>query len=290
MALWILWPGLSWAQTAPEAPQPAPTEASCLHLGESIMVISSDVEDVELERALEHSMAALEALDCQTEPVSAMLLTNLLQIIGAVQLYSDDADAAAKTFAWAVNASPTMKLSESYGEEALAIYRNAQVQAFASQSASLTVTGDVEAWVNGNPLPTGSAQELLPGTHLVQWRQEGQPMTARVIDLLEGVDTKIALAPGLEMPPELQAPVTVALPTDTRSRWLFRSTSLASIAGGTFLVVLASQSHELFDKEMDPDDLPELQTRTNALASTGIILVASGLAVGTFSFTFSTSF
>ena len=30
--------------------------------------------------------AALEALDCQTEPVSAMLLTNLLQIIGAVQL------------------------------------------------------------------------------------------------------------------------------------------------------------------------------------------------------------
>ena len=68
IALWILWPVSAWAQATSEAPQLTAEAAPCLDLGESILVISGDVEDVELERALENSMAALEALECQPEP------------------------------------------------------------------------------------------------------------------------------------------------------------------------------------------------------------------------------
>jgi hypothetical protein len=281
--LWIIAPGSAWAQEAP-----------CPDLGESILRISSDVEDVELERALDNSKAALEALECQSEPVSAMALTQLLQLIGVVHLYADDIESATESFAWAVNSSPTMNLSESYGEEAIGIYEAAQANAFSAEAASLTVTGDVEAWVNGNPLTLGAPQTLLPGAHLVQWRRRSQPMSARIIELLEGEPRVLPLGPVVELPPELAPEATTEIslprPASNANRWLFMGTGLASIAGGSFLVVLASRSHELFESEMDPDDLPELQTRTNALASTGLVLVAGGLAVGSFSFTLSQSF
>jgi len=187
-----------------------------------------------------------------------------------------------------------MKLSESYGEEAISIYESAQTRAFSAEAASLTVTGKVEAWVNGNPLVLGAPQPLAPGTHLVQWRRSEQPMSGRVIELLEGEPRVLPLGPVAELPPELApntpSEIRVIPPASEANRWLFMGTGLASIAGGSVLVFLASRSHELFESEMDPDDLPELQTRTNALASTGLVLVASGLAVGSFSFTLSQSF
>jgi hypothetical protein len=289
----ILLPTLAWAN--PPSPLSSDTreQTVCPGLDELLLTIARDVEDVELDRALENSAKALTSLHCQADPIDSLLLTSLLHIIGGVHLYSGDEEEARQIYAWAVTGSPETLLSASYGEEATRIYQEIQQDLLATTPASLTVTGEVEAWIDGLPLLTGTAQSLWPGRHLIQWHQAGDPMSARVIELLDGEPRLLPLGLGVALPPELKkpAPLPEPLPKElSQNRILFLSTGLTSVMGGSALVFLASRSHQAFESENDPADLPELQTRTNTLASTGLVLVASGLALGTLSFTLSRNF
>ena len=97
------------------------------------------------------------------------------------------------------------------------------------------------------------------------------------------------LGPGEDVPIEFQGtsnwidqPTMPIVESKRLNEWLFLGTGMASILGGSALVYLASRSHDRFDSETDPYDLPELQTRTNSLAASGLVLVASGVAVGGF--------
>jgi hypothetical protein len=274
------------------SPIEAPTsqvEPQCLDLAQAIMSIASEVEAVELERALETSIAAVDALECQPEPVQPVLLTALLQMVGAVQLYSGDEASAKDAFAWAATTSPSTPLSPTYGQDAVELYQAEQTRIFDAEPAKLEVMGDVEAWIDGALLMVGQHQNLTPGKHLVQWRLDNEPIQARVIELMAGEDRGLRLGPGGSVPETLLTVPVVETPPISRlatpGQVLFLGTGLASITGGTVLVVLASRSHDRFYEEQDPEDLPELQTRTNSLAATGLVLMASGIAVGSFSIT-----
>jgi hypothetical protein len=260
-----------------------------MELAQAIMSIASEVEDVELERALETSIAALDALECQPEPVQPVLLTALLQMVGAVQLYSGDEASAKDAFAWAATSSPSTPLSPTYGQDAVELYQAEQTRIFEAEPAKLEVMGEVEAWIDGAALMVGQSQNLTPGKHLVQWRLDEEAIEARVIELMAGEERGLRLGPGGSVPETLLAvPVVEPAPMSrlaTPGQVLFLGTGLASITGGTVLVVLASRSHDRFYQEQDPEDLPELQTRTNSLAATGLVLMASGIAVGSFSVT-----
>ncbi len=255
----------------------------CPNLGEAITGISAALNDVDLETARSLSLEATAGLLCQPEAVNTVLLTSLYQLSGAIELYMGETDAADILFERAVAVSPLAQIDPMLGADAEAAYDAVRAQILETPGGTLRVDGRVEVWLDGRPINTGAPHDVTVGNHLLQWKQgPEEAMEARIVRVSSGEGRSLPLGSGdgSSSPP----PRSSSRSSDS-SGGGGRGASVGLLAGGGFgvvaggvLIALAGVSHNAFENEPNPHELEAHQTRTNALAISGMAVGAIGVA------------
>ncbi len=267
----LVWACLG-APAQAQAPEPA-AEAACIDVAQAVKEIHQHLEEVLLEEARLLALEAQQALACQPDPVSPLLLTALFGASGALELFEGNQAAARRDFQHALAFSATGVLDARYGDEALELFAQIQKESLAVPGAQLTLHGEVEAWLDGNPVILGQPIFLRPGQHLLQWREADAPLSTHIVQILPG-DVRTGWLTGK--------------PVDKRP--IRAASGLSLVLAGGSLVALGAQQTEKFDDY--PEDfriygdespttagLERLARRNHALVISGGLLSLAGLGV-----------
>ena len=246
--------------------------SACEPLAGQVSAISAALADIELEQAAALAEAARDDLACQPEPVATLALTSLFQLSGAVALFQGDGAAADEAFAVAIGISPSAALDEIFGEEAAARYGVLREELLATPGGTLTVEGQVEAWLDGRVVEVGRAVDVGVGDHLLQWREPEADLSGRLVTVSSGERRVIPI--GEQVVPVAPEPLPEVSPQRTNRP--LRIGGTAALATGGVLVALAAGSARTFATTDDPGALDALQIRTNALAGSGLGVTAVG--------------
>jgi len=165
----------------------------CPSIGASITSISTALDEALLDEALAEAQAGEEALRCQTQPVSTLLLTTLLQLKGVVHLFRGEEREAERAFEWAVAVAPTGSLDKDLGDKSSNLYDEVRERVLATPMGTLEIKDDVAIWIDGREVPSGSPIELPAGPHLVQWQPHLEEMKTLQLTLTPGESRTLTL-------------------------------------------------------------------------------------------------
>jgi hypothetical protein len=267
----------------------------CPNLIVSISRINAALDEALLEEASEIASAAQQGLLCQDSPINPPVLAAIFHLSGALNTFLDQESEASTAYAWAASVAPEIELDPMLGSKAQSAYDTERQRILGLDRSRVTLTGDANTWLDGNPLTPGVATEIVAGSHLLQWKlvQESeavlqarfleiQPGESMDLDLGEAVPI-VAAAPEVPTVEAVEAPSPdLSSPPASRSQTLLLGSGGACALGGAALLFLASRAHTDFDQASDPTELVDLQARTNNLALAGLGLSATGLGlVGT---------
>ncbi|MFH1468051.1 MAG: hypothetical protein ABIO70_26935 [Pseudomonadota bacterium] len=253
--------------------------ADCDDLVSSMDAISKALAEVEIERAVGLAEWAGGQLECQSRPVNTVVLTGLFQLTGAAALFNGDGVGAEIAFSRAVAVSPTTPVDPMYGDEVASLYGKVQRRLVAEPTGALTVLGPVEAWLDGRSVKIGLPLDLMPGDHLLQWREEGGSVKGRVIQVatMEARQLTLGTVATLDGEKPPRPPRTGGSPLQIP----LLAGGGGGVLAGAVLLGLASATQNAFWREEDPAALAGLQARNHALALTGSgLLVLGAGAVG----------
>jgi len=160
LALWFVGPAL--------AAEPCPSLAGLIDQA------WSSFDDAELERADEHLDAAQQSLSCQASPVATEDLLELWRLDALVALSQQDRQGAVYASIRAVVVQPDSSPPDEYGPELRDLHATWSSR-LAENPVVVRVQGAGDAWVDGHPVGGEAPRKVLPGEHLLQWRDvEGQ--------------------------------------------------------------------------------------------------------------------
>jgi hypothetical protein len=249
-----------------------------MDLAKAVKEIHQHLEEVLLEEARLLALEAQQALGCQPDPVSPLLLTALFGASGALELFEGNQSAARRDFQHSLSFSVTGNLDARYGDEALELYTQVQAESLSLPAAQLTLHGNVEAWLDGNRVVLGQAFALRPGQHLLQWREADAPLVSHIVQVLPG-DVRTGWLTGK---PVDKRPVRAA-------------SGLSLVLAGGSLVALGAQQTEKFENYPEEfriygDEAPttagleRLARRNHVLVVSGSLLSLAGLGVAGLAF------
>lgn len=168
LVLWFVGPAL--------AAEPCPDVAGLIDQAWSAF------DDAELERADERLSAAQASLSCQTAPVATADLLELWRLDALVALSQQDRQGAVYASIRAVVVEPGSSPPSEYGPE-LAELHATWSSRLAENPVQVRVQGAGEAWVDGHPVVRDAPRKVLPGEHLLQWRDQEGIFHSEVRDL-----------------------------------------------------------------------------------------------------------
>jgi len=278
MRLWI-------ATTLLCMPGAAKAEVGCIDLGQTLSAINTALYEVLLEDATKLAQDAQDGLLCQSEPVNPLVLATIFQLGGALHTFQGQEEQAREDFATAVSISPTQNLDPILGEDAAAIYQSVRDEVLKRIPGKLEVHFIGESWVDGRMIASGEVKELTPGQHLLQWRNPGESVQARILDISGAELRQVGLGLGGEAAlaaANAQKKAPAALPVSGEGSSL-QKTMLISGSGmlvtGVALMIKARsgfvdfQNPESFESKADVD---QLRASTNAFAVVGMSASAVG--------------
>ena len=262
----------------------------CPKLGALVSQISKSLEDVEIERASGEARDAYDAIGCQTELANPMVLSTLMQLSGAVHHFNEQPDRAAKAFSWAISISPGSNLDVVYGEEASALYTKTRDEFFTRAPGTMTLVGEIQAWLDGQSIETNSTLTVPTGTHLLQWKEgEEGTLNSRIIMVDASEERRITL--GTPPPAGKSPPVRTAKVTSTPSSSNGSGMNQTMLYGGGALLAagaaswgVAFSAKSAFNDEPNPNKLADHQSRANTFGSVAVATTLAGAGMITTSF------
>ena len=249
----------------------------CINLTEALNGIHKYLDEVMLEEARSLALQAQRQLACQPDPVNPLVLTSLYGASGAVNFFLGEEQAARTDFQLALATAPTTALDARYGEEAGVLFESVRAQVLEQPGGKLIISGDVSAWIDGQPTIPDQPIPLAAGQHLLQWKSDTAVMAGRSIDVGPGEARTLHLG---EPPPD-QRPVYLA------------SGGALALAGGT-LLALASRAVNDFNEYGEEyksalesadnhtehqDKLQSLVRKNHALAISGSVIGLAGVGL-----------
>ncbi len=251
----------------------------CADLVAAVDQVSAALATVELEQAQVLADGALQQLECQPEPINPLVLASLFQLAGAVSLYMGSQTDAEQAFARAVAASATTPVDPMFGDDVQQIYLEVKRRVLEEPAGSLTVRGQVEAWLDGRPLQVGLPVDVTVGHHLLQWSEGEEPLQGREIRVAAMEARLLTLG---EAPQESGRHERLDLQVDTGGgapRTAFWIGGGAGVLAGGVLLGLAVGTQTAFYREEDPDRLETIQGRNHAFIISGLGLGVAGAGV-----------
>jgi hypothetical protein len=250
----------------------------------------------EIDEAEALAASAEEALLCQSEPINPLVLFQVFQYAGAVQIFLGQEDTARAAFETAVAMAPGQNLDPILGSDAEEAFQRVREEVLKRPPGSLQAHFDGEAWIDGHRAVTGGTVDLTPGVHLFQWRVPGEPLKARRLHVTGAETRKIAFGEAAEARLEAAVAAENAPPLAEAGALHGSRTPLMASGGGLLavgagLVVVARIKYADFDSptfETESGRTPEEQLRqkmavTNTYAVLGLgstVLGAGLLGVG----------
>jgi len=262
---------------------------ACPSITELTSGISKAVAEAELEQAGALAAQSKQAALCQQQPLQTMLLAQLFRMSGAAYYFNGDMAGATSSLTLAASISPGEDLEALFGAPASKFYSGIRDQVVANGGASIVLKGEAEAWIDGRALRVGVPRDITAGPHILQTREAGGAIQSRELTLASGEDhvlqlgaTTAAAAPAPAPAEPVQSPA--AAPAATTSGSISKNTMMlggggALVATGAVMLFLASQSHRDFDNETDASRLPGLQSKTNSMATAGLVSGVAGLGL-----------
>ncbi len=247
----------------------------CVDLVEALAVVRSAVEEVRLDEAAVMAEQTVDALSCQEAPVNPLLLTSVFQLQGAVAHFRGDPGEADAAFRRAVAVAPMSTLDARFGEDAAATYRAVQRSVLAESNGTITVAGQVDAWIDGRLVELGTSLELPVGYHLLQWR-EGEDIKLHSRTLRMAVGEARVLPLGADAIVEGQ-PVRAERDLDW-APYARAGGGLVLLAGAGVLLA-GAKAYQDFERTDDPMELETHQSRNHALVIAGASTAAVGAGV-----------
>ena len=269
----------------------------CPNLVVSISRINAALDEALLEEAAEIAQTAREGLLCQDSAINPPVLAAIFHLSGALNTFLEQESDAAEAYAWAASVAPGIELDPMLGSKAQSAFDGELQRVLSLDRSQVTLAGDANVWLDGQPLAPGVATEIVAGSHLLQWRlaQEADAaLQARFLEIEPGESQSLDLGepvPIVSAATEEPDPDTVSSPDlsssphpAASSQKLLLGSGGACAVGGAALLFLASRAHTDFDQAEDPTELADLQTRTNTFAIAGLGLSAAGLGLAGTSF------
>jgi hypothetical protein len=273
-------------------PAQASEPADCPNLTQVIKEINVALYAAEIDQAASLAASAEDALLCQTEPINPLVLFQVFQYAGAVQIFQGDEGAAKEAFETAVAVAPGQNLDPILGSDAEEAFQRVREEVLKRPPGSLQAHFDGEAWIDGHRAVTGGTVDLSPGAHLFQWQVHGEPLKARLLHVTGAETRKIAFGEAAEA--RLEAAVAAAnapVVTEPVALHGLRTPLLASggglLAAGAGLMVVARIKFGDFNSltfETESDLTPEEQlsqkrdvTNTYAVLGLGSAALGAGL-------------
>ncbi len=258
----------------------------CPSIGDSITAINAALDEALLDDALAEALAAEEALRCQTQPVSTLLLTTLLQLKGAVHLFRGEEREAERAFEWAVSVAPTGRLDTNLGEKSSDLYDVVRARVLSTPMGRLEITDEVKIWIDGREVPSGTSVELPAGPHLVQWQPHLEDLKTLQLTVTPGEARTLTL-------------ITVQVAASGKgkgeskralARWWGQNRRIALLGGGSaaagtgvaLLAVSAVRYQSFLSPDTTPGDLVTLADQVNRATVIGATAGVVGAAALTF--------
>jgi len=273
--LWSVFLGVTLGMGTARADEPA-----CPVISDLTSSLSGALAEAELEKADELAGQAKATALCQSQPLQTMLAAQLFRLSGATSYFNGDMAGAAEAFTLAASISPGEGLEDLYGQQVGSFYAGIRDKLVSEGGATIVLKGAGEAWIDGRVLREGVPRDVAVGPHIVQVREEGGVLEASELTLAAG-DEHVLGAAAAPDPQPIAQQVAVRTPVAVGA-----SRSMLMLGGGGVLVAtgaamlaLATQNHSNFDEERDPTKLEGLQSKTNTLATLGLVSGAAGLGM-----------
>jgi len=257
-------------------------DGACPGINDLISRISGALEVADLGLAATLTGQARTALLCQPQPLQTMLAAELSRLTGAAAYFNGDMAQATEVFGLAASISPGESLEDLYGQQAGAFYAKVRDSVTAAGGATIVLKSAGEAWIDGRSLTREVPRDLTVGRHILQTREAGGKLEARELTLVAGEDHVLTFGPAevATAPMAAAAPgsTTASAQGRTRNTWLLGGGGALVVASGVMLA-LAAKSHGDFDAETDPSQLKGLQSKTNSMATAGLLTGAAGIGM-----------
>jgi hypothetical protein len=284
------------------AVRPAVAE-ECPDLPPLLLEVSGNINQVLLEEAQEAAEKAHQAIHCQSKPVSALTLSLLYQLTGALHTFLGNEVEARAAYEWAFTVAPTQPLDPHLGSVAEEAYNAVRAELMSLPNGTVLLKGDGKAWIDGRSVPTGQRLELSSGPHLLQWQNVGDGLRSREIRVVPAEVRELPLqlptVAAAETSPKEEKPAKEPRakrkakdkPKAQRTPRTWPSARPMKLAGGVLLATSGGlmakwkiESNAFWDESWDEDwdDFPD-STRESALGKKRDLanrLYASGLATG----------
>jgi hypothetical protein len=189
-------------------PAQAAEAADCPNLTQVIKEINIALLAAEIDEAAALATRAQDALLCQQDPINPLVLFQVFQYAGAVQIFQGQEDAARATFETAVAMAPGQNLDPILGSDAEELFQQVRIAVLERPPGQLQAHFDGEAWIDGHRAVTGGTVGLTPGVHLFQLQVPGEPLAARLLHVTGAETRKIAFGEAAEA--RLEAAVAAA--------------------------------------------------------------------------------
>jgi hypothetical protein len=260
-------------------------DVPCPAIMELISGMSEAIAEAELEQAGALASQVKTAALCQSQPHQTMLLAQMFRMSGTTAYFSGDMAAASEAFALAASISPGEDLETVFGRQVGVFYGGIRDKLVAEPGASIKLVGEAEAWIDGRPMRAGVARDVTAGPHILQTREADGAMKAETITLAGAEERVLSLGVATTPAATSIAPTAAASSSSASSgdglsrRTLMLGGGGALVAAGAGMLFLASSTHGEFDDETDPSRLEGLQSRTNTMATLGMLTGVAGIGV-----------
>ncbi len=268
---------LFMAGLAAAVPAQASEPADCPDLTQVIKEINIALYAAEIDQAASLAASAEDALLCQLEPINPLVLFQVFQYAGAVQIFQGEEGAAREAFEKAVAMAPGQNLDPILGSDADDAFQGVKEEVLKRPPGSLEAHFDGEAWIDGHRAVTGGTVDLTPGVHLFQWKVHGEPLQARLLHVTAAETRKLAFGEAAEARLETavaaqNAPAVADLAGLQHLRTPMLTGGGGLLAVGAGLMGLAAKNVNQFPNEQfqTAGAAEQAQRSTNTLAALGV--------------------
>lgn len=142
---------------------------ACPALAPMIASAWGSFNDAELAAADKVLHEARDVLACQPDVVPTETLLEMFRLDGLVALSQADREDAVYATIRAVTIDPESVPPASYGPQLAELTATWRAR-LAQRTSTVKAEGPDEAWVDGRPMVVGTPLAVVPGEHLLQWR------------------------------------------------------------------------------------------------------------------------
>ena len=227
--------------------------AACPVLATMIASAWGSFNDAEIAAADKVLHDARDVLACQTDVVPTDTLLEMFRLDGLVALSQADREDAVYATIRAVTIDPEGVPPASYGPQLAELTATWRAR-LAQRTSTVIAEGADAAWVDGRPVVAGTPMAVVPGEHLVQWR-DADGLHSEVDDIagdhvIHGVPTVVVSDPidgGLP-----KDPVHVDRP-HVGGGGLLVASSVVAVGGAGMLLFGGSQESDFKKAPWDDD-------------------------------------